>query len=214
MKELGEFKSHWITEAPDKRMQMLTMTVQKTLERVDVYVNPETPQFPTGTQFALVERALLISDSGKVVTSPLINGVQLRAYLRMDTEYDPDRPHQALAEFVMQPRAMMDGTLALRAIETDEKNFRSLVVSSDPFEKNRAAKQGRGARLRTCMTCHSGWGIHSVLSRSQLFGPKTLEPPTFTEGDIESDVYHTVRFKNQDYSWGFLQGLWQAQDAP
>ena len=46
--------------------------------------NPGLPQWPKGTEVALVRRALLIDSSGNVVPSPITESVQLRA-MRVDT---------------------------------------------------------------------------------------------------------------------------------
>ena len=42
--------------------------------------NPATPQFPVGTMWALVRRAVLADEKGQLVVSPLVESVQVRVY--------------------------------------------------------------------------------------------------------------------------------------
>lgn len=56
--------------------------------------NPALPQWPRGTEVALVRRALLIDAEGRIVPSPLTESVQVRV-LRVDT---PELTGEALAE--------------------------------------------------------------------------------------------------------------------
>ena len=43
-------------------------------------LNPQTPQFPPGTAWALVHRAILADSGGMPVVSPLVEAVQIRVY--------------------------------------------------------------------------------------------------------------------------------------
>lgn len=74
LKRLEDYRELWVTEKTNE--EHLT-TPNGGLHNAGVYVNPETPQFPAGTRFALVEQALLISDRGELVASPIAVGVQL-----------------------------------------------------------------------------------------------------------------------------------------
>lgn len=206
IEKLGDFRDQWITEKPEPRIDYGT-TPHGGINAVDIYVNPATPQFPVGTRFALVEQALLLSDTGDLVLSPLITGLQLRAYLRVDLEHAVKKPMQAVAEFVIQPRQLMQGNAEMRAIGPNEHRYKTLLVGGDPFENPGGSNHGRGARLRSCIGCHDGWGIHSVNSRAQLFEARSLLAPRFTEGTPVQNGNATIGAKERDYSWGLLQGL-------
>lgn len=72
---------------------------------VEVLPNPALPQFPVGTQLALVRQMMLIDAEGKLVLSPLTESVQLRVYRRIpETKTFPipaneARPWQDVFEF-------------------------------------------------------------------------------------------------------------------
>lgn len=208
IEELRDFRDSWTTAEPEKRMQYQTLP-HGGIHDNDIFVNPETPQFPVGTKFALVEQALLIDDNGEILASPLFLEVQMRHYFQVAAKMDYKKPVQAVSQFVIQPRAMMKGDFAMRAFDEDEKNFRAFGVSGDQFENSYRSKMRPGPRLKSCMSCHDGWGIHSVLSRSQLFETTTVMPPRFVVSTPDRNVGPVVHAKKQDYSWGFLQGLWQ-----
>ena len=81
--------------------------------------------FPVGTQFALIDQAFLISDEGKIVLSSLINSIQLRAYLNVtSTQLQAGSdPIDCVAEFLMQPRQLMQGDSVMRAVAPNERRF-------------------------------------------------------------------------------------------
>ncbi|MEO8350896.1 MAG: hypothetical protein ABI680_04140 [Chthoniobacteraceae bacterium] len=203
IKHLIDFHDPWVIEEPPEN----NLTTPKGgINDLNIYVNPKTPQFPVGTQFALVEQAFLISNEGELVLSPLTVGVQFRAYLRLDSIYDLTPP-QAVAEFVMQPPKLMGGEAAMRAIGKDEIHY-STIFTSDPFEHGDPGRQLR-PRLEDCRTCHSAWGIHSVNSRSELLQDRSLLPPQFQESPVETISQSIAGTKRQDYTWGLLEGLWR-----
>lgn len=160
-----------------------------------------------------MEQALLIDDGGDIVPSPLTVGVQLRDYLRVDLEHDPKRPMQAFAEFIIQPRKLMEGSDAsMRPVTLDEQHFSATDLSGgDPFVKRGHRALRAGTRLRSCIICHTGWGIHSVNSRAQLFELNNLLPPRFQEGKPSGTANTTAELKRQSYSWGMLEGLSRVQ---
>ena len=201
IKDLADFRDHWTTEGP--RRPILSIT--------NVSRNLKTPKFPAGTQFAIVRQALLISNAGKLVVSPLIESVQMRAYLK--------RHSKAVSEFLMEPTKLIVGEAILRARRVDERGFKLFLAGgSDPLdpESGRSLRSDRSI-LGHCNICHSSSGIHSVASRSERFNlePAGLTfsnphvvPPQFLEGKPEDVWKGTIREKRATYSWGLLQGLW------
>ena len=158
------------------------------------------------------EIVVLFSDGGKLVVSPLIESVQVRAYLKLNS--------QAVAEFVMEPRELLAGRAVLRAVGADESGFRLFLlrVQSDPFRPGSGRsthwdppwrKDGiHKSSLRNCIHCHSAPGIHSVASRSGLFDEFQALPARLRVARPEDAWKHTLRGKRATYSWGLLQGLW------
>jgi len=203
IKKLGDFRDPWVTEKPTTNINQRT-TPHGGINYVNIYVNPKTPQFPVGTQFSLVEQALLISDAGEPVSSPLTTKVQVRAYLRVDLK----KPEQAVAEFSIQLRKLMKGNATLRSTVSAEN-----LTGGGDLTKNSSGSKPEGQKRISCIACHSGWGIHSVNSRAQLFEKRTLEPPRFYEADPTWTNQATIRAKKKNFSWGLLQGLWRNQKA-
>jgi hypothetical protein len=74
LKRLAAFDKPWALPNAD----------EKSRERYQFLPNPAVPQFPKGTEVALVRRALLIDSSRRVVPSPLTESIQLRV-MRADT---------------------------------------------------------------------------------------------------------------------------------
>jgi hypothetical protein len=180
-------------------------------------VNPAMPQFPAGTQWALVRRLILIDHADQLRVSPVVESLQIRRYISIPEaprDFDAQRNSQTVAEWQLD-RARLP---ALRAVRADERelqgvHFRSMGV--DVFEGNSAEnwKQHHdrllGTTLRTCMMCHHARGILSVNSYVS-FGnaANPLEPST-----PEREAAEAIAWKAKQYSWGLLNGLWKQQGA-
>ncbi len=210
-KKLTDFRDHWTPVTPEGEILAIP--------RTNVFANRETPQFPTGTRFALVRRAFLVDDKGEIVASPLIESIQLRAYNRLH--------YQAVAEFAIEPRKLIAGQAAMRARRADEPGFRLLILRryGDPFLATTGRstswdppwRNGGTAPLKSCTDCHSTQGIHSVGSRNETFnmhptgdfrGVRSLVPPRLRPARPEDTWKATIRGKWATYEWGLLQGLW------
>lgn len=206
--ELAALRSPWIS---GKQPPYTQIPLHPAFRNVDFHDNPLTPQFPIGTQFALVEQALLINEQGQLTLSPLVHRVQLRAYLNVDVDSRRNNPgigpSQAVAEFVMQPRNMMRGNVPMRPIGTDEIHHATVFLSGDPIEHPQSTPGAKTPRLQSCTSCHSGAGIHSVNSRFELFQRRSLIPPRFSVAAPEQIGAATIRIKRGLYSWGLLNGL-------
>lgn len=206
--DLVTLREPWVS---GKQAPYTQIPVHPALRDLDFHDNPLTPQFPVGTQFALVEQALLINDSGELTLSPLVQRVQLRAYLNVDVDSRRNNlalgPSQAVSEFVLQPREMMRGNVPMRAIAADEIHHTTIFTPGDAIEYPDSTHGAKVLRLHTCITCHSGAGIHSVNSRFELFQRRSLIPPRFSPAVPEQIGAGTKRIKRGMYSWGLLQGL-------
>ncbi len=205
--ELAALRTPWI---PGKRPRYTLIPEAPSLRDLDYHDNPLTPQFPVGTQFALVEQALLINDSGKLTLSPLVHRVQLRVYLNVDLDARRNNsaigpPSQAFSEVVMQPREMMRGNVPMRPIAAEEIHYTTTFQSGDKIEN--PPRRAKVPRLHSCTGCHIGAGIHSVNSRFELFQRRRLVPPRFSPAVPEQIGAATIRIKRGMYSWGLLQGL-------
>jgi hypothetical protein len=173
-------------------------------------LNPETPQFPIGTQFALVERPMLINDQGEPTLSPLVYGVQLRACMSLDFK-DMDTliyRTQAFAIFVLEPRQLFDGKPAMRAIGKDERHYETFF-SGDPFDRPPNQTNDSGLRIRNCNKCHTLPGNVSFLSRNRTFPQNIPRPANLRERTPKAIGQTTAVRKRRHYTWGVLETLWR-----
>ncbi len=178
---------------------------EKTIASIDGFQRGEV--FPVGTQFALIERAFLVSDEGRLVLSPLVFSIQLRAYLDVERSYDEASPSptQSVTEFVLQPRELMKGNAVMRAFGRDETVWKSLISSdgehSDPVARRETNLK---PRMRECMDCHGRAGLRS------LGGFLDHDSPNLTPLR-RADIIEAARTdKGRDIRWATLQKFWHA----
>ena len=181
-------------------------------DRQQLGTNRATPQFPVGTQWALVRRLCLIDDRGSIRATRTIESIQMRTYSSIpegDTGFNALRNAQVVAEFQMD----REHGFELRAVEEEEREFQFVHFRSmgwDPFEHMSASEwdnsrdRVRGQTLKTCMTCHSARGILSVNTYSS-FGTAA---PKLDESTLERETSAALRWKSRQFDWGLLKGLW------
>jgi hypothetical protein len=181
-------------------------------DRQQLGTNRATPQFPAGTQWALVRRLCLIDNRGLIRATRIVESVQTRTYPSVpetDNNLDALRNAQVVAEFQMDRKH----GFALRAVEEGEREFQFVHFRSmgvDPFEHMSASEwdrrrdRMRGQTLKTCMTCHLARGILSVNTYSNFgYAASKLDAST-----LERETSATLRWKSRQFDWGLLQGLW------
>lgn len=205
LQRLKEFPQPWIDNKDRSRA----------LERV--VPNPDLPQFPAGTQLALVRRMILIDSQGNLTPTPVTESVQIRVY-RSIPKGAEIRPNEALRtqdgfEFRLSRRKLFSGEAGgLREVLRDEKDFmlfRSHGI--DWFERSSEPEKDQGLVLNQCASCHASPGIHSVLSYSERRFEQSLRLPALAETKIANEEYMTTGWKRSQYEWGLLKGLWQAR---
>jgi hypothetical protein len=165
----------------------------------------ETVAFPTGTQFALVEQAFLISDEFELVLSPLVMNLQLRTHMVVDFDIkDSSRPlTTSYGEFTLRPRQLIKGNAIMRAIGAEERRIDSFVAVQDPVE--RAVYHAEDVRLRSCIACHGGPGLRSIGSRN------ARHPKPFEERSPTKINQATTAAKRNHATWKLLQRHWSSE---
>lgn len=176
--------------------------------------NPSTPQFPAGTQWALVRRLCLIDDKGEMRATPLTESIQVRSYDAVPDEgssFTAIQNAQTVAEFQLDRRRLP----ALREIEKTERDFQFVHFRSmgvDPLQSlsaddwARERDRMRGETLRTCRQCHSPRGMLSVNTYAE-FG---LAANRLDGSTPEREASATREWKSRQFDWGLLMGLWRA----
>lgn len=198
--------------------------------------NPDLPQWPKGTEVALVRRAMLIDSTGRVAASPLTESVQFRV-MRTDTPAMTAEAleafargasdAQAFAEFQLRRVALFAGDGGgLRDVST-ERDFKTgfrahpwdeFVIRraeefperSWPFKNNRAS----------CLGCHPYPGIYGFNSFHDDFPfGVSRKPADVREGrnasaslalgpmPLEKVERAAVNWKEEQQAWKTLRKL-------
>lgn len=203
------------------------MSWRSTNEPKDVLeLNPQIPQFPTNTEWAIVRSMCVIDTEGRIRPTPITESIQVRRYLEIKRVFDVAQDAQEFFEFEMDKRHHA----ALRAIGRDEKDFnfvhfqgqgRDLFGESlgpdwmRPIREPDSTKL-QSAVLSTCFTCHNSRGIFSVLSYTgfdSFFVPlATKLPADMTPAPYTRQTDNAIGWKSGQYNWGLFQGLWRQVD--
>jgi hypothetical protein len=194
-------------------------------------LNPDLPQFPANTEWALVRRMCVIDTDGNIQPTSLTESIQVRRYLAIAAPTYVTATNcngynvtatvlpQKLSEFQMNRRQNCE----LRAIGTNENGFsfvHFMGMGIDVFESSRRNSAHeppasdsatlQSVTLKTCVDCHSAPGIFSVNSYTRFlsFSPTSQRPADLTPLDIKRETTETIYWKQRQFDWGLLQGLW------
>jgi hypothetical protein len=193
-----------------------------------VVPSPNLPQFPVGTQVALVRQMTLFDRDGTLVPAPITESVQIRVYRsiparrdqnRTDVDQPAARTEQAFYEIRLGRGQLFTGKAGgLRAVASDEKEFPVFRTHGDDVFESSARehfslKKLQSVILNSCAVCHSAPGINSINSRSKLLKPTPLQHDPEPGGEAygppwwENDA--TISWKQRQYDWGLLNGYWR-----
>lgn len=173
--------------------------------------NPGLPQFPAGTELALVRMILLIDDQGNLQTTNLVEDVQIRIHRIVPSSIDNSRNAARAAmdvgEFKLSRTKLFAGESGgLRALGNEDTEFPIFASHGiDLFEGSFAGIQfERMLRVsrQFCAACHSRSGVHSMLSRAGRVLTPSWDPNYEAEG--------TKGWKQRQSNWGLLRGLWRS----
>jgi len=214
LQTLWDLPQPWIASPNDPRHEQTAL-------------NPVLPQFPAGTEVALVRQALLINREGNMESVPITESVQIRVY-RTVTSIDrtPGETASTLTEAsknsgqdfyqirLSRPQFFAVRAGGLRATESSEKEF----MMFDAFGADEGVR-GRYMSLDqyqpvllTCFMCHRGAGINSLNSRERLVKPNWLQHDSDpgTPAPAQSWSYEAPEWSRNRYDWGLLSGYWKS----
>jgi hypothetical protein len=171
-----------------------------TYARSAVKVNPDLPQFPPGTQAALMRRMVLTNSSGELVVSPITESIQVRVYAKDPHEVQFDTPDaQYFYEMTLLPEELFQGSGGLRARDGEPTARRLTFAKATLF-----------SQPSHCRNCHGGAGVLSLNTYTHAFGtfPNSpwFEPTSATRQDT-----NTLNWKKRDYTWGLLSALLESR---
>lgn len=173
-----------------------------------VSVHRKVPEFPHGTQLALLRRAMVIGDKGELMPTRIVESLQLRRY------HAPPNKEGAAKQFVQEfvlTRKGADNTAPanLRPIGKDEKGFAEFGDLADPFDEQGTGRieepQERNI-LGTCIGCHHNPGVQSFNAYTRIFGPQLTLPPALVESTLAEREAASIYWKQTRYDWGLLRG--------
>jgi hypothetical protein len=193
-------------------------------------LNPNLPQFPTNTEWALVRRMCVIDADGNIQPTPVMESVQMRRYYTFTDQLITNSGGgvnliipQNCYEFQMNRRQ----NCQLRELGQNEKGFNFvhfMGMGFDQFEyTSRNASNEvevldsaklKSVTLNTCMQCHSGPRLFSVNSYTRFlsFSESPQRPANLTPLDFHREVLATIDWKQRQFDWGLLQGLWNQEN--
>jgi hypothetical protein len=185
-------------------------------QRMDQVLNPSLPQFPAKSQWALLRRMCVIDTEGKIRTTPIVETAQLRTFNKVPASkgvqlYEDLKDSQRMQEFNMRA-----SDAALVEVSATDKSFTHFFSKGfDGFEQgwnNEAPNPAKMQRttLNSCHECHGNKrGIISVHTFTRAFSREaTMATPQIESADDwKNDADRSIRWKEQQYSWGLLQGL-------
>ncbi|MFZ0828938.1 MAG: hypothetical protein WAO02_16095 [Verrucomicrobiia bacterium] len=194
-------------------------------------LNPHLPQFPTNTEWALVRRMCAIDADGNIQPTPVMENVQMRRYYTFTDQLITNSGGgvnliipQNCYEFQMNRRRNCE----LRELGQHEKGFNFvhfMGMGFDQFEytsRNASNKvevldsaKLQSVTLNTCMQCHSGPGLFSVNSYTRslsFFSESPQRPANLTPLDFNREIESTIYWKQRQFDWGLLQGIWRQEN--
>jgi hypothetical protein len=201
LKKLSQFPRPWIPDPQDPRRLL---------------PNSNLPQFPVGTQLALVRGLVLIDSRGEFRSTNIVEDIQIRVHRTipgeipdaLNTNRNEAREALDVHEFKLSRSKLFTGESGgLRAIAAGETEFplfqsQGIDLFEQPLVELPPERELR-VSLDACSSCHFRPGVHSVLSRV----PGDLIP----SWDLNYEASETKGWKGRQYNWGLLQGLWQSR---
>jgi hypothetical protein len=186
------------------------------------FLNLALPQFPAGTEVALVRQAIVIDSEGHLVPTELTESVQLRVYhaVTSGTKYmnyigGPSSRDQDFFELRLRRAelfAHQNGSLF--AIKPADAEFATFSThGTDAFESAHALDE-QAPILRRCPACHSDSGIHSVQSRLQwMKSPETSVTRSTPDNPIAWETQVTIARKQRQPDFTLLLTLMGLPDT-
>jgi hypothetical protein len=216
LQRVRDFPEPWVTEPLYKDLPE---------SRDPLMMNPKAPQFPAGTQVALVRRMIVIDDHGILRPTPLAQSVQLRVYVTDPaTTAFGNSDSQDAYEWVLSRSQLFAGQAGGLVIEGGHRTSPFILSSSsdpftDPLEESTQSRYDLQAALRplrtppemrsvTCVSCHAGAGISSVNIYSQSFSDRMLKVPRlFPQADARDVESAVLKWKETQYEAGLLRAM-------
>jgi hypothetical protein len=181
--------------------------------------NPKVPQFPVGTEFALVRRMTLPDRDGQLRLTPITESVQIRHYTDVPN-VDPMATRDVnLARRFQDPSEVeLSRTLlfseqhsGLRGVTASDEPFLIFPAMSqglDVFEDRRIPERAYSPFVQ-CTSCHLGPGIQSMMSFSFRGNPNEgpVLSPRLAETTPSEEAKKVLEWAQTQQKWKDLVRL-------
>ncbi|HEX2714001.1 MAG TPA: hypothetical protein VHM88_17545, partial [Candidatus Acidoferrales bacterium] len=127
------------------------------------------------------------------------------------------KPVEDVFEFRLSRRKLFAGESGgLHAVAPDDRELGVFMTQPfDPLERRphsgtrtQSAGEFQSRILDTCHHCHGAPGVQSLAAARTLFGQGACTAVKFYATSAEEQAEATLEWKQRQYNWGFLQGLW------
>jgi hypothetical protein len=189
---------------------------------MDVW-NPQVPQFPAGTEFALVRKMVLPDREGHLRLTPVTETVQIRHYTDIPSVNPMASRDVDLARRFQEPSEIELGrTLlfseqhsGLRGVTASDDRFLIFPAMShgfDAFEDPRMLVRPLSPFVE-CTSCHLGPGIQSMMSFSFRGNPNegTVLSPRLAETTPREEAEKVMEWAQTQEKWKGLLRLWSSE---
>ncbi len=186
--------------------------------------NPQVPQFPAGTEFALVRQMVLPDRDGILRPTKVTESVQIRHYTRIPIVAPGMTRDVDLAAHFQDPSEIELSRVLL--FSGRHSGLRGVTATDDPFvifPGMTAGDQFDDKRMRTskvspfvmCTGCHLGPGIESMMSFSTRGIPSEgpVLSPRLAPTTPEAESGKVLEWAGKQEKWKALHGMWARQDS-
>lgn len=178
------------------------------------------PQFPVGTETALLRSMPVIDTSGRIQVTPLVQTLQMRVYRQVGTEVRDHKNSQSAVKFRLERGALFAGQHGgLVPVSADEPLRISLLQRADFYDRQNG-HAGIKTVMKSCIACHSCGGatVHSFFTYKQNdWVPGAQSMPSnrlrLIATNAETESERSIKSKMKRYDWGLLKGLLEKPPA-
>jgi len=226
LKRLRDFPMPFLPVAEDFYLVMSDVGIGRN-SNPNYVPNPSLPQFPTGTQVALVRLMMLIDDRGERTPTSLVESIQFRVFTRISSsraEWLSNRASQSQDVFEFRldrPRMFGGETGGLRAISKADGDFPVFLTNGmDGFVLEPAPNAGAGQEkpqtrsllysiLGSCEQCHAAPGIYSMLGPRTIWSELIEQNSLFQDSTPADQIAITTALARKSEEWAKLHALWK-----
>lgn len=186
-------------------------------------LNPEVPQFPAGTQFALVRQMIVVTKGGVAVPTPVTESVQIGTYreilpetgfLGSDEASKRAEKAQGFVDLKLRRADLFAGQNGgLHAVKGDVPVRRSLSFFrgwDDDYEAKGEVQHSHNflqPAFRQCAECHSQEGIRGVNSYTQTGSVRQQRKIGLLPTNVPAQRSRSVEWKSGLKDWAELTRL-------